>query len=538
MRLFGARRLSFSAINKRRPILVVGISLFLILLTWVAQENSAFEFVSKSESILSKNKESAERFTNQTRNEFPQFEFFKNLDIIGVSAFVDYRTQIVLKDPQVPPDIHLNLISNIDKDAMDKHFLCILKFGDLHFEVVETSVELNSDHHNKPWGSSFATCKLDRIPSNFEGKISLPTFVSLAKLSEESVIRNSILNLNDSSSPDVFNNLFSWIKITDYSQNALFENTNKIAVCVPPIWGDIYGRSIFEWLEFHHTIMQVSKFIFYDYAIGPGLRDALEKYSRRIEGPEIELIPWKIPNCKKMQTARLNSLDSSCKDENEMDWIHYTGQISSMYDCLFRASRSHRWVAFFDLDEYIALHNYNSPGLNLPMLLEKTKESYGNSSLYGIHFSNVHYSMDCPSPDSRRRLQFEKWLNHTGLSSSYFLATLASGRNLRPNNNWKKSKIIYDIAFIHDFSVHVPLKIRIGTAIKAFIPSHYDHEKLFFKLKENDGHIHHVRHKKTHCKDPLSTGSFGYSFFDDFSEPIGKLVFDRLKEFGYIERPE
>ena len=95
-----------------------------------------------------------------------------------------------------------------------------------------------------------------------------------------------------------------------------------------------------EWLELN-MIMGVNFFTFYNFSASEHLFNVLEYY--RSSG-KIEMLAWTLPTIEKQEGTW--TID-----------IHYYGQLAALNDCLYRNKARSKFVALFDLDEFIVPQN-------------------------------------------------------------------------------------------------------------------------------------------------------------------------------------
>ena len=116
----------------------------------------------------------------------------------------------------------------------------------------------------------------------------------------------------------------------DNGNQSTESTTDKVAVCVSPLFGDIKLSNFIQFIEFH-KLQNVHHFFFYAMNISNDLTKVLRHYESENLAT---IISWKLPDAIK-------------------DQIWYNGQIVSIQDCLYRAMGHYDYIAFLDIDEVI-----------------------------------------------------------------------------------------------------------------------------------------------------------------------------------------
>lgn len=120
------------------------------------------------------------------------------------------------------------------------------------------------------------------------------------------------------------------------------------AVCVRPLFGpytDVAAIALF--MSYYNTVLSVSHFYFYDFAIDKKVREFLAHVLA--DGKvSIHLLPWNIPT-------------------SEWEELWDLGSLTATNDCVYRASGQHGHLAIVDLDEFIVPRG---PATSLAQLYE------------------------------------------------------------------------------------------------------------------------------------------------------------------------
>lgn len=106
------------------------------------------------------------------------------------------------------------------------------------------------------------------------------------------------------------------------------------AVCVRPLFGpytDLAAIALF--ISYYSTVIDVSHFYFYDFAIDRSVREFL-LHLMAAGDVIIHLLPWNIPT-------------------SEWEELWDLGSLTAINDCVYRASGKHGHLAIVDMDEFI-----------------------------------------------------------------------------------------------------------------------------------------------------------------------------------------
>ena len=112
------------------------------------------------------------------------------------------------------------------------------------------------------------------------------------------------------------------------------DGLNHTGVCVRPLFGpytDLAAITIF--ISYYSTVLNISHFYFYDFAISKKVKELLMILMADGE-VSIHLLPWNIPF-------------------TEWETLWDLGSLTSINDCIYRSSGLHNYVAVVDLDEFI-----------------------------------------------------------------------------------------------------------------------------------------------------------------------------------------
>uniref|UniRef100_A0A0P4WGF8 Glycosyltransferase family 92 protein n=1 Tax=Scylla olivacea TaxID=85551 RepID=A0A0P4WGF8_SCYOL len=118
------------------------------------------------------------------------------------------------------------------------------------------------------------------------------------------------------------------------SRKTELDTMNHTGVCVRPLFGpytDLAAITLF--ISYYSTVLSISHFYFYDFAISEKVKELLMILMADGE-VSIHLLPWNIPFA---------------------DWesLWDLGSLTSINDCIYRTSGKHNYVAIVDLDEFI-----------------------------------------------------------------------------------------------------------------------------------------------------------------------------------------
>ena len=105
-------------------------------------------------------------------------------------------------------------------------------------------------------------------------------------------------------------------------------NVRNFSVCVPPLHKNFsQAYSLVEWIELNR-ILGVEEFTFYNYSTAHNVDQILSFYSKL---GWVKVLPWDLP----------------------LSQIHYFGQMAAINDCLYRNRNKTKYLAFFDIDEFL-----------------------------------------------------------------------------------------------------------------------------------------------------------------------------------------
>ncbi|XP_052092385.1 beta-1,4-galactosyltransferase galt-1-like [Mytilus californianus] len=126
------------------------------------------------------------------------------------------------------------------------------------------------------------------------------------------------------------------------------EVKGDLAVCVPPLFGNVNSLRLLEFIEFS-IILGYKHFTFYSQNVTNETLKILKLYQK--EGL-VTILDWPLPV--------------------QEDWIWYHGQSAAVWDCLYRNMYVFKHVAFLDIDEII-FPRYDEM---LPNFIDKTIKLY------------------------------------------------------------------------------------------------------------------------------------------------------------------
>lgn len=118
------------------------------------------------------------------------------------------------------------------------------------------------------------------------------------------------------------------------SRKTDLDELNHAGVCVRPLFGpytDLAAITVF--ISYYSTVLNVSHFYFYDFAISEKVKELLMILMADAE-LRIHLLPWNIPF-------------------TEWETLWDLGSLTSINDCMYRTSGHHNYVAIVDVDEFI-----------------------------------------------------------------------------------------------------------------------------------------------------------------------------------------
>lgn len=121
----------------------------------------------------------------------------------------------------------------------------------------------------------------------------------------------------------------------------------QLTECSPPLFGELAGRAVWEWFEYHRVIVGVDHFVLYNVdAVDAEFMSYLKDY---VDTEMVELIDF-----------------SDALSYNVWWW----GQATAQHDCLYRSRHNSKWITMIDLDEFIDVR----PPLTMGSILKKYED--------------------------------------------------------------------------------------------------------------------------------------------------------------------
>lgn len=138
----------------------------------------------------------------------------------------------------------------------------------------------------------------------------------------------------------------------------------QLTECSPPLFGELSGRYVWEWFEYHRVIVGVDHFLLYNVnALNSNVMDHLKDYSSE---------------------GMLEVIDFSDAMSYSVWWW---GQSITQHDCIYRSRRNSKWITMIDLDEFVDARPPHSVGSLLRKYEDKPWITHG-SVWWGVHVCN------------------------------------------------------------------------------------------------------------------------------------------------------
>jgi hypothetical protein len=161
----------------------------------------------------------------------------------------------------------------------------------------------------------------------------------------------------------------------------------KLAGCMGPLFGEQSRRLWVEWLEYHIHVAGFERFFLYSVDDTALLIEVLRDY---IEEGLVDVRKW----------------ETFGSEEKFMDSHKYYDELTIHSHCIYRNKGVSKWLAFFDVDEFLFIRNGTQPG-NVTAFLDELPESMGEVVVMRYRFPKEH-----PRPGAH--LLIEKYLNRSG----------------------------------------------------------------------------------------------------------------------------
>lgn len=171
--------------------------------------------------------------------------------------------------------------------------------------------------------------------------------------------------------------------ITDVIYNGkTTAQTKNLAVCVPPLFGNITVLRLTEFIELSQ-ILGVEHFVFYTKFVSSDIALLLEYYSSI---GAVTVMPWNLT----------------------IENIWYHGQSASVWDCLYRTMFKFKHVAFIDVDEFIIPRFHNT----LPELISylHSENLVVDETASAYAFKSAFFDSNFPGNDTQKSLEEQQFV--------------------------------------------------------------------------------------------------------------------------------
>lgn len=347
-------------------------------------------------------------------------------NIVVLSTFYDNRLQDKLGDKFVR-------VLALAKQSSNDNLLCSFDTQKLKEWVLANRAVL-SDGHDREFGCYMYTCM---VPDSFKKIPDIVYLDSLENMAKQYDIKSRIgirihkpvTNKNVQSKKDedhqggqLFNK-----RAPDDSELPLI-NSSTIALCVPPLHGNIPISNLIQFIEIYKTL-GVNHFFMYEMNISAKVSQILKHYANQ---HILTTLPWNIP-------------------DNVRNKVWYNGQVAAIQDCLYRTmQQSYDFAAFVDIDEIIVpklhknLHSMMNDIENRQESIEQQKDLVAAFSFKSAFFDPEQSSTMAESP--RRLFILRKQKQH---QLSFFNALHRSAQI-----SSKRTKLIVRPKYIEHLGIH------------------------------------------------------------------------------------
>lgn len=109
--------------------------------------------------------------------------------------------------------------------------------------------------------------------------------------------------------------------------------------CSPPLFGELGGKSVREWFDYHRVIIGIDHFVLYNVnAVDTELMSYLGDY---VDANMIDILDYS-------DAVALG--------------VWWWGQATAQHDCIYRSRHTSKWITMIDLDEFVEVKAPNSMG--------------------------------------------------------------------------------------------------------------------------------------------------------------------------------
>lgn len=228
-----------------------------------------------------------------------------------------------------------------------------------------------------------------------------------------------------------------------YKNKPSKESEYNFSVCIAPLNCNYsHAYAFIEWIELNR-ILGSQHFTFYTYSAANNIQRLLSYYSKH---GLVSVLPWNLP--------------ISVQNPEE---IHYFGQLAALNDCLYRNKYKTKYLAFFDLDEFII------PRQEIDRTWTDMLKRFPVAS--GYKFRNTFFPINLESLNVNYNTQ--ELAKHHKLIS--LMKLQHENKIFSPN---ERSKVIVDPDKVETVGIHFVWRYKEGGAYNVLV---------------QDGLVHHYR---------------------------------------------